>query len=844
MGYTSRNKGLLLLLPSIAIVHCQNKNNPTCDDSNGLYSCVSEQTATCFDSSKFGQGGLFSPPRKIVLETANWQSHRIMTRVAEIILREHLGYEVEVRDYAGHGSGTIAYTNDADGCGASYQSSAYCRLKDRHVDINFELWPNSLPAALATSLTAKVLLTASQMGEVGYDARSGWFIPVSSLRDVATGPLGDAPWRSIMPLFSSDAVQSSIVNHTQLPSPASTCAAAEALDHGFGSYDCERGVYTSPTSACCSSSAAASGSCSESQEACGVLMSSSPAYDVGRNEAALAGSALPIEIQYGDVEALVERAEAEALPVLIYAWEPWPSLVAEGRFIRVALTDEVYCRPYGSSAPRRSNVNVLYENACDFPQQKLVKIAANWLINGEAAAYQFAADFNFSYQQITRAMEDAEFALAANSTLDAPHADAFNRACGLLKATSGRSSGSGSWERWVSNARDVFSRDYRIDTAFRQLLLDPATGSLVSDSMFLVILILTVVTAMYVFGRGDDGYTSGWSGCTLPKLLHSLYRGTKTLITCGCCSTSELEIRSVIEPGQSAPEGPPAGVGLESAITLGRSTIVVSSTDAYVALPILRIDKSEGRAIVSVKTVEETNNGARYGRNFGRIREGQEDPPDPTEVKVTFEPGVRLKFVYIDIMKRDVRIPAEHDCAMFSVALSEVALQEEGQVRTAIGPVGECIVRVIAPMEFPVLMLTTKSMVKLETLRSVGDVHRFAVAVDNDLDQRARVVLKFLRWALRINGLPKKVIWHQATQVLLSIFHCFLRPLAYSYIIYFGVERKRTDVAMWLALLMVFITLIECALPPPSPPTIPRPPGMLPPCCFSIWAALSSCFFS
>ena len=62
-------------------------------------------------------------------------------------------------------------------------------------------------------------------------------------------------------------------------------------------------------------------------------------YDYGQNEGALAGSALPMEIQYGDVEAFVERAEAEALPAMIYAWEPWPSFLSKGRFIRVGLTE-------------------------------------------------------------------------------------------------------------------------------------------------------------------------------------------------------------------------------------------------------------------------------------------------------------------------------------------------------------------------------------------------------------------------------------------------------------------------------------------------------------------------
>ena len=843
MGHAGGKSYLLLLLRSIIVVHGSHVNhnhNPTCDNSSGFYRCVSEQSATCFPSSKFASGRWFSTPRKIVLETANWQSHRIVTRVAEILLRERLGYEVEVRDYIASGSATAAYTDDPDGCGTSYQTSAYCRLKDGAVHINVELWPGSLPPSLAQSLQAKVLLMASGMGELGYEGRSGWFIPVSSLRDVATGPLGDAPWRAIMPLFNSDAVQSSLANHTRLPPPASTCA----LDHsiGFGSYDCERGTYTSPTSTCCSSSAAASGSCSESQQPCGVLMSLSPMYDYGQNEGALAGSALPMEIQYGDVEAFVERAEAEALPAMIYAWEPWPSFLSKGRFIRVGLTEQTYCTPYGgataSSETRKSNVNVLYENVCDFPGQKLTKMAASSLTMVEAAAFQLTAEFNFSYAQITRAMSDAEYPLAANSTLDPPHADAFNRACGLLKATSGSCSGSGCWERWIKSARASLSSEDRIDAAFRQLLLDPATGSLVSDWMFLWILILAIALAVYVFGRGDDGETSGRGGCTLPNLLRILYRLTRTLITCSFCTTTNPQ--EMTEPEKKAARSAPAtpGDNVDSTITLGRSMIVVSSTDAYVALPILRIDKSAGRSTVSLKTVEEREgNGARRGHNYGAIRTGHEDTYDATEIRVTFEPGARLKFVYVTLLRPAKRATGEHDCADFSIALSNVA-QQEGQVTPAIGPVTLCLVRIIEPMEFPKCILTS-SMRQLNEMPSsikqpmgfaddlvepsstrparrisfgvIEDVAQSGREKVADVAQRARVVLKFLRWALRIRGLAKKVVWHQATHLILACFNHFLQPLAYSYIIYFGVERKRADVAMWLALLMVTVTLIECA---------------------------------
>ena len=42
----------------------------------------------------------FSMKRQLKLEIRGWQSHRVVTRIAEILLREKLGYDVRVLDFS------------------------------------------------------------------------------------------------------------------------------------------------------------------------------------------------------------------------------------------------------------------------------------------------------------------------------------------------------------------------------------------------------------------------------------------------------------------------------------------------------------------------------------------------------------------------------------------------------------------------------------------------------------------------------------------------------------------------------------------------------------------------
>ena len=59
---------------------------------------------------------------------------------------------------------------------------------------------------------------------------------------------------------------------------------------------------------------------------------------------------------------------------------------------------------------------------------------------------------------------------------------------------------------------------------FAYIFAKPDLGLFVSDRMILFISCLFIVMASYVFLRGDDGYTSGAAGMTLPHLLRFLIR--------------------------------------------------------------------------------------------------------------------------------------------------------------------------------------------------------------------------------------------------------------------------------------------------------------------------------
>ena len=98
-------------------------------------------TKTCFGDAV--TNAVIAAPIK--LELLTWSSQKLVTRVAEILMREKLGYlDVSVRDYSGSGEDTSGY--------------AYNRTASGEVSFNFELWPTLPQASWQTwsALTASI----------------------------------------------------------------------------------------------------------------------------------------------------------------------------------------------------------------------------------------------------------------------------------------------------------------------------------------------------------------------------------------------------------------------------------------------------------------------------------------------------------------------------------------------------------------------------------------------------------------------------------------------------------------------------------------------------------------
>lgn len=292
------------------------------------------------------------------------------------------------------------------------------------------------------------------------------------------------------------------------------------------------------------------------------------------------------------------------------------------------------------------------------------------------------------------------------------------------------------------------------------------TGNVISAYLLTIIAGLLISGVVYVLGRGDDGYTSGCAGFHIPGLLRRLVssvslgagaqkRRTVPLAAAPLTPYSGGCDGSTGDGGAAGGAQPATTTTTTSAtsITLGRSLLVVSARDEYVAIPVLRLDEESGTSCVQLVTSDGTEgNAATLGRDYGTIRvadasearaavkdKGEEaaasaitvstatseatpataaaaEPPTRTAV-VEFPPGSRLQFCYIDLMASSRRVTGEHDCAEFAVAIYATPAAGPGGGASsipggggaptwstpALGPVRMCLVRIIKPDAFPQL---------------------------------------------------------------------------------------------------------------------------------------------
>ena len=809
-------------------------------------------TRSCFPSEEHAprRASVVFGNRKIVLPLAPWQSHRITTRLAEILLREKLGYDVYVR----------GFEDDF----RAYANSAYERIRDGTVDMDFEMWPGSIPMGNESLQKAGTML-----GDLGFTATSGWYIPIASLRKVATGPLGDALWHQITTLVGSGA-ETQLGDYTQFPTPASLCNAVRQHPVGFGSYDCGQSAWTLSSAECCNSVAAAAGSCAPGLASCAILSVSSPFVDVGRNEAALLGSGLRAQIQYGAQDELIRRAEVEGIPLILHSWEPNPSIISEGRFLRLRLTEKQYCESSSDPDDRKTYVVTKHPKACDFPLQKVEKRARDKLETAEGDAAHFGRSFSLSFSQMWELLsspDDIGSGIASSDRNEtSKDADDFERACNFLQSKAECVEGPGCWRQWIQPKRQV-----PIDGLAE--ILASSEGSRVSELGFAVLLSLFLATAIYVFGRGDDGYTSGRSWFTLIHLLRSIakcFAGARTArkivssisrraVPMWDYEESRRKRRNLsrvvqVIQDEHMPEAEARTNELATSVTLGRSRILACAGSPYIALPVLRIDETEETISVDVWTTDGLlGNGARFGRDYGAIRSSIDVSLEHGNmVTLVFEPGRRLHFAYVELRNRGAEVvTGEHDCAEFNVILS---LSPKSRGKAAIGPIDSCTVSLIKDWHFPAvvdrnlsssspddsigsttnpaalrraatvtLALASKGKRFIHGVRQIrrsvimqtsiagkglSQNSRLASEMSSEIGERFRIGSEFLRVCFRIRGLRKKVVLHQIASMILAFFDSFLKPLAYTYIIHFGVAMGRWDVTACVALLMLTSTVV------------------------------------
>ena len=120
----------------------------------------------------------------------NWPEARLVPRVAGLLLREVLGMTVE-------------YAPDENGASASRM---YAMLASGKADLALTLWPakfwntsraDAVGASCPKSSTKHCIAT---VGNQGYRARSGWFVParVNMVKDKV------ADWSTVISLYDSE----------------------------------------------------------------------------------------------------------------------------------------------------------------------------------------------------------------------------------------------------------------------------------------------------------------------------------------------------------------------------------------------------------------------------------------------------------------------------------------------------------------------------------------------------------------------------------------------------------------------------------------------------------------
>ena len=257
---------------------------------------------------------------------AGWLTDWLVPDVAAILIREKLGKSVKF----------VATANTA---------AMLSGLSDERIDVALNIWPNSVAAL--TSSTSPDESTVSA-GTLGFFARSGWFVPASTI-DNASGAFA---WSMVNHLYSPEA-QARLLPAKDLPvlnrCEADRAAGLASTEQYGGYHDCADGSWVLHNSSCCPRAEEVRGACA-GRPSCLALVVENPLYDPGLNQrkiAALsqsietAGTAPPgLQIVYGNASSALEHAERVGRPLLLYSWTPRANAIDDPmRFLRITMRD-------------------------------------------------------------------------------------------------------------------------------------------------------------------------------------------------------------------------------------------------------------------------------------------------------------------------------------------------------------------------------------------------------------------------------------------------------------------------------------------------------------------------
>lgn len=648
-------------LISVAVSGSAAWRNQATDETLSALTCLPQEQSNSLARSLFSA---ILPGRRVALEIQDWPTHRLHTRILEILLRERLDYQVEVRYYA--------LLDQSSG-------AAYQRVGDGFVDVNAEVHP-ALVRPLRASLVEANRIRSS--GAIGYDAREGWFVnrdaltgsaPLTRMYQNATG------WRlesdAIDPVdfirrFSSAAVGRLKRAEDVAPPDFDLCLLPGNPSPG-GTYDCANGTWTADHLRC-----SPKGTPRGSRPPCAALIAQRADFAPGQNERIIVSAGLDLQITYSMDTRNVFNTEQ---PTLFYSNAPSLFVNANptnATFVRINFLDHLRCddgrfHPKATSTP--------YPNPslhCDFAQQRPETIVAQAFLNRGYNSEQAStlllrysqSDESVNtllvlYQTLIAQMGADPYALARHVGTDRTKYDGnveFAVACEWLKANKAV------WARWISPIEDDIMISWLVVT---------------------IVTLLSVVytsNAIYRFYFGVDVVRG--------TLRYALGTTQKAAVLVTQATVRNLLAVADLHPGETPTGGALAtavrlsqwvatcrrGSGGAPTISFAAAEYACAETDESVLIALKRFGGDTSRPATA--TVITRDGTAVFGRHYAQLVQGGDGPVPQKKMPVPYSV---LTPHAGDVTRHPARIEHVRFAAGEATALVRVAMCALDQVTSS-----------------------------------------------------------------------------------------------------------------------------------------------------------------